>query len=383
MAKDNINSLYSKHEVAQVLISKNAARTFLSALVMIPVIAAFMILSRFAGFFGDNSDGYRIFLSVMMVSQIAMAAVGYFLIRDNDMDKLVDYSRAEYLLVAVMIAVTGTMDIISNAGILIMVMGALYLAIVPIMDKLERRIYILGYVAVSIASAAVFSGETLLIVELAAASALMLYVAEYIQQYMISSEKTRIKLKVKTITSESDPLTGLMNRRGLNKRAGILWPYCSRTSTTIGMIEIDIDFFKKFNDRFGHPAGDRCIKMVASAIKKSARRSSDISARTGGEEFVIFTQGTSEKELIGLAMKIRTAIDELRIPHAYVNVSNYVTVSMGVSIITPNSSNSYEQLYENTDKALYKAKSNGRNCIVCGNRIYGRMTKGNATFISV
>ena len=81
-------------------------------------------------------------------------------------------------------------------------------------------------------------------------------------------------------------------------------------------------------------------------------------------------------------MKIRNAVAELSIPHAYAGVSQYVTVSMGIALTVPGENNSFEDLYEAADKALYDAKENGRNCIVCNNKIYGRMKKGLATVIS-
>ena len=95
-------------------------------------------------------------------------------------------------------------------------------------------------------------------------------------------------------------------------------------------VEIDIDFFKKYNDRFGHPAGDKCLKEVAHAIKNTAKRSVDITARTGGEEFIIFVQNMTEAELVEFAMKVRKNVADLKIAHAYAGVSEYVTVSMGL-----------------------------------------------------
>ena len=129
--------------------------------------------------------------------------------------------------------------------------------------------------------------------------------------------------------------------------------------------------------------GDRCLKQVAAAIKAATDGIAEVTARIGGEEFLVILRGRSPEESIEAAMKIRRQIDSMKIQHACVNVSQYVTVSMGVAHIVPNNYNSFEELYKKVDDALYSAKANGRNCVVCDNRIYGRMKKGLATVISM
>ncbi len=186
-----------------------------------------------------------------------------------------------------------------------------------------------------------------------------------------------MKEKVKNISqdSEKDPLTGLMNRRGLERNVKRAWPQASRNKHIFSIIMMDIDNFKKYNDHFGHPQGDVCLKSVASAIKSAAARETDIPARVGGEEFIVcIPEAGNQAEALRLAEKIRTGVEALKIPHSPLVSNPYVTLSIGVASVIPGEGDSFEKLYQEADNSLYKAKKNGRNCIVSGNYIYGGNT---------
>lgn len=174
--------------------------------------------------------------------------------------------------------------------------------------------------------------------------------------------------------AEEDPMTGLLNRRGFQKNIAIILPYCIRNRSRVGMMIIDIDNFKKYNDAFGHPQGDRCIKMIADCIRKTARRDTDVSARFGGEEFIVFVHGKKELDPLYLAEKIRNNIEDLRIRQAY-PVGEFVTVSIGVASKIPTSITSMKELYDEADESLYHAKHQGRNQVAYAGRIYGLKTK--------
>ena len=126
---------------------------------------------------------------------------------------------------------------------------------------------------------------------------------------------------------------------------------------------IDVDFFKAFNDNYGHQTGDECIKQITGVLSTCARRSSDMAARYGGEEFVIFFPYTERDKAIQLAESARKSVEELTIPHEYSSVSKYVTISIGVNTVVPYDDSSVEEFIRNVDKALYKAKE-VRNKIV-------------------
>ena len=181
------------------------------------------------------------------------------------------------------------------------------------------------------------------------------------------------KLQSMAKNAEEDPLTGILNRRGLDRNLSVLLPYCIRNQSMVALLICDIDNFKRYNDSFGHPMGDKCIKAITGAIKKTARRSTDIVARIGGEEFVVFVHGTKELEPIQLAEKIRANIEAMKIKHSPSVGPTVVTVSIGVSALIPKDMDCMTELYKKADKALYLAKKSGRNVVVYNDKVYGKV----------
>lgn len=138
-----------------------------------------------------------------------------------------------------------------------------------------------------------------------------------------------------------------------------------RDQTPLSLIMVDIDFFKVFNDTYGHQAGDDCLKRVAAALRDALKRPADIVARYGGEEFAAVLPDTDLDGAVVVAEAMRLDVEALGISHnksAYLSkVSNYVTISLGVASIIPNEASSPERLVSMADNALYKAKEEGRN----------------------
>lgn len=169
-------------------------------------------------------------------------------------------------------------------------------------------------------------------------------------------------LRKERLESEHDPLTGLMNRRGMNRCVEELWKTGLKRQEMVAAFVIDIDLFKSYNDRFGHLQGDECIRRVAHSIADTVK-SCGIAARIGGEEFMVFAHGRSVQELCDLAEQVRENVEQLHISKG--TPETYVTVSVGVDVRCVSGDVSLQGLYGRADKALYQAKQNGRNC-VCG-----------------
>ncbi len=159
-----------------------------------------------------------------------------------------------------------------------------------------------------------------------------------------------------------DPLTGLLNRRGFKQQVDSIWPFCVRNDYKVALMIIDIDNFKDYNDEFGHPQGDECLKMVAKCIRETAKRNTDVVSRMGGEEFAVFIQGGRNDEIIEFADKIRKNVEKLQIEHSRNATYPIVTVSIGLEIARPKGMN-IDMMYEYADKELYHAKEHGRNAI--------------------
>lgn len=167
-------------------------------------------------------------------------------------------------------------------------------------------------------------------------------------------------LKLHNLSSQ-DGLTGIANRRKLDDVLEKEWKRMYREKKPLSLILFDIDFFKLYNDYYGHQAGDTCLKSVAHAIAKSFNRSGDLAARYGGEEFLSVMPNTDINGALHMAELIRVAVEKLEIEHVKSNISPYVTLSLGVSSCIPGPGLSIEKLIEAADKSLYMAKQQGRN----------------------
>ncbi len=161
-----------------------------------------------------------------------------------------------------------------------------------------------------------------------------------------------------------DQLTSLANRRFLNEYMQKLWERNSMTGTEIGFIIVDIDYFKRYNDRYGHLAGDNCLISVAGSLRDSMNRKGDFIARYGGEEFVAIIPNCPGEELPMIAERLRENVEKMEIEHLDSDCSEFVTVSAGVSSIIPDRKDSWLRLFKKADDALYQAKKSGRNRIV-------------------
>jgi len=159
----------------------------------------------------------------------------------------------------------------------------------------------------------------------------------------------------------SDGLTQVANRRCFDQTLAKEWNRLRRTGEPLSLIMCDVDFFKHYNDTYGHQGGDDCLKAVAGALSATVQRGGDCVARYGGEEFAVILPSTSTDGALCVAENMRQAIEHLAIAHAKSSVAPYVTLSLGVATAMPSEADGPEQLIKYADQALYTAKSSGRN----------------------
>ena len=158
-------------------------------------------------------------------------------------------------------------------------------------------------------------------------------------------------------------MTQIANRRRFDECLEQEWRRLQREGKPLALILGDIDFFKNYNDYYGHQMGDDCLWSVAQALDANVRRPADLAARYGGEEFAVILPNTPLEGALHVAEAIRQAITELQINHSRSAVAAHVTMSIGVSAAFPGQDGSTERLVQTADSALYKAKSEGRNCV--------------------
>lgn len=161
----------------------------------------------------------------------------------------------------------------------------------------------------------------------------------------------------------TDALTGLSNRRHLESALQAEAARLARTGDWLSVIMLDIDFFKQFNDTYGHPAGDRCIMMVASALTRAVKRASDLSARYGGEEFACILPSASPEAAELVAQEIMLQVQSLNIPHERSQVSPFITVSIGIASARCLPGMTADGWIAEADQQLYASKRKGRNRI--------------------
>jgi diguanylate cyclase (GGDEF)-like protein len=166
--------------------------------------------------------------------------------------------------------------------------------------------------------------------------------------------------------SSIDGLTAIANRRQFDLILQKEWDRLSREKAPLALAMIDIDYFKLYNDSYGHQAGDECLIQIAKIIKTTLNRPGDLVARYGGEEFAIILPNTNQHGAAQVIEKVRATVEQAQIAHKGSLVSQFVTISIGVAAIIPNSNVLPATLIKEADSALYAAKSNGRNRIALG-----------------
>lgn len=197
---------------------------------------------------------------------------------------------------------------------------------------------------------------------------------QHIEQYMkiagrivnvcgLAIENARHYQTIKEL-SDTDGLTGLANRRKLEEHLSAEWRRLKREQQPLALLMCDIDYFKSYNDYYGHQAGDDCLRKVAGVMAAHTRRGGDHAARYGGEEFMVVLPGAAIKGAAQLAEQIRQAVEDLELKHERSLIDKNLTMSIGVAAEVPSDETSVEKLIIRADEALYKAKSGGKNRVV-------------------
>jgi len=171
----------------------------------------------------------------------------------------------------------------------------------------------------------------------------------------------------------NDSLTGIANRRYFDETIQDEWRRAQRGQYPLSLLMIDIDNFKAYNDNYGHQRGDEVLRIVAKTLAGFGKRAGDMVARYGGEEFAIVSAGTSYQDAISFAQKVCKSVAHVGIPHEKSDISDVVTVSIGVATITPLLDQDVSTLIRDADKNLYQAKANGRNCVFGAKSTLGRL----------
>lgn len=261
----------------------------------------------------------------------------------------------------------------------ILLLGSLFR--IQLYWALPTSLAILGALAVTLFSLSHFSDtEALVIMAFTTCGTVMSLFGQYFferlqRQHFLSDRvlhlhRSELHAANRSLESQAteDGLTGAVNRRGMDVRLSNLLHNMQHQARgapdSVAVLLFDIDYFKQYNDTYGHQAGDECLKAVAEVPKAMVQRATDFVARYGGEEFVIVLGGTRLRDALVFAERMRARIERLGIPHRNSKSNNVVTISIGVAC-TAEGIDSAEQLIHLADEALYQAKGAGRNRVAC------------------
>lgn len=342
------------------------------------VASAFLIVWSYisvTGLSGDNYGYASLIIGICACVQLVFAGFAMKLREGGGAEYYRPLSIAYYAITHIMILSCALLCVKMLNNTIIYTMLVLYLIFVPVCMKQLRMVISVGLGISAFLLLMVSGMEKGHVLEVLVLTIMGEILISYHHSIQIDNVKMSLRLKDRTLSSEQDALTGLMNRRGMEHMLYKIWEKYAADKKSIAFIEMDIDFFKKYNDAFGHPKGDECLKLVANAVK-SAVTDKGFVTRSGGEEFIVVLKNCSKKDVVAVAMKIRSAIAKKAIKQAYCAVSEIVTVSMGIAYCIPGGEETVEKMYEKADRELYKAKEAGRNCIVFEEKLYGRIKNG-------
>jgi diguanylate cyclase (GGDEF)-like protein len=193
------------------------------------------------------------------------------------------------------------------------------------------------------------------------------------------TEHKDLEERLENLATE-DGLTGIANRRHFDERLVEEWRRAYRDGTCLSLLMIDIDHFKSFNDTYGHPAGDKCLRSIAMVLAAEAHRTTDLAARYGGEEFVMLLPNTDAAGCARIGERIRDALREAGVPHANNRPVGRVTASYGGTTCRPGAERStgHASLVEAADRALYAAKDGGRDRLVMSDQVVTSLAAASA-----
>jgi len=191
----------------------------------------------------------------------------------------------------------------------------------------------------------------------------------FLLQQQLRRERSQLNLLNRHLEKQAltDELTDLANRRSFFEHLHEEWRRARRDRQYLALVMIDVDHFKEFNDTFGHQAGDECLKQLAAVFQQHARRAGDVPARFGGEEFVLLLPDTTLQSACEAAEDLRKGVAgmEINISQQGLLVGQHITISCGIAVVVPEGEENPESLLAQADKALYQAKEQGRNRVVC------------------
>jgi len=363
--------LLREDKLKRRLIRENIKRVHMTSAVFSVVLPIIMILHAIYELPLEIRAVYYSFLFCFELISIAFFTIASYSERKKKRYRISILTYRSYWLVMIlMMSVLSYMQMYQYQNMIPYCLMTGILSLVPMFSGMEYICYMTLQSGIIVFFYTMLDMQPSHIIGITFFNGTMVAAYKYFYELQLRTIMMKGKLFSLNKSAEEDPLTKALNRRGLDKKLNTIIPYAIRNKTAVALLIVDIDNFKKYNDTFGHPEGDKCLKAVAEAIMKTAARENDLTARIGGEEFLIFVNGGEKEGPVKLAEMIRKNVEALHLQHYTREKGHYVTVSIGVASMIPKNLNCVNELYHEADSSLYTAKKSGRNIVAWKDRVY-------------
>ncbi len=366
----NLIGRQEEYKTRKKLVLENVRRVFFTSLVCAVLLPIMMLINkRSVSEFAPIAGGMMTAAEIFSVLTIGMSFIA---MKNRDIKLSTVVYRTFWLIFEAMCFVLTYSDKVSGHGMTFYSILAVALFTVPVMQFTEQLYYIVVLAVYSVFLSLKFQTgiaeifNMIVLVGLTVAMSRVLF-ARFMESMSMKEREREIK-----DNEAIDPLTGLLNRKGLEKHIDEEMRDCIRGRRRASILMIDIDEMSKYNDSFGIERGDECIRTVAEYICQIILRNTDTICRLNGGRFIVFMEGGSDMEPVSLAEKIRSNIERRRIPQGRRAANPFLTVSIGVASCIPKYESSFTEMYDEAEDALFEAKERGRNVTVYDEQVYGQ-----------
>ena len=358
-----------EYKIRKKLVLENVRRVFFTSLVCVVLLPIMMLINkRSASEFAPIAGGM---MTVAEIFSVLTVGISFFAMKNRDLKLATLIYRSFWLIFEAMCFVLTYSDKVSGRGMTFYSILAVALFLIPIMHFSEQMYYIVLLAVYSVFLSLKFQTGLAEIFNMLVLAGMVIAMSRILYARFIESMSMKERERELKDNEAIDPMTGLLNRKGLEKHIDEEMRDCIKGRRRASILMIDIDEMSKYNDSYGIERGDECIRTVAEYICQIILRNTDTICRLNGGRFIVFMEGGSDMEPVALAEKIRSNIERRRIPHGRRASNPFLTVSIGVASCIPRYENSFTEMYDEAEDALFEAKERGRNVTVYDEQVYG------------
>lgn len=362
-----------QNKINKKLVLENIRRVFFACLACVAIVPVMLLLKK-----NSTSEFAEIEHGVLICFEIFSAigvVVSYYAVRVRDIPLSKMVSRSFWLLFELFSFVIIYADKVSGADFSFYSTMTVALFIVPAISVSEQIYYLVLLAVYSVFMALKFNLTGIEIFNMCVSVGMLFTMSRL--SYTRLMERFKLMEHEREVRDGEaiDSLTGLLNRKGLEKRAYAALPACINNRRRISLLMVDIDEMGKYNDSFGPDYGDECIKEVSKLVKQIVLRNTDTICRLSGGRFLVYMEGGNDMEPVTLGEKVRTNVERKRIAHGRRASNMFVTVTVGVASCIPKSEADFSELYDEAEDSLFEGKERGKNVTVYEEQIYGQYRK--------